>query len=107
MSQSAGRTTSSRWFCGRFFIEKCLTVGGGNSPTIYHLPASLLKMMAEVESDFDSRQAIMQLEDKSVADRKGSVRLWCYRSSYRARAVEMVVRTILARLSHLRMQEKS
>ena len=29
-------------FVGRYFVEKCLTFGGGNSPTIYHLPASLL-----------------------------------------------------------------
>ena len=62
-------------FCGRYFIEKCLTFGGENSPTIYHLPASLIKTMAEVESDFDSRQAIMQLDDNCVVDRKGSARL--------------------------------
>ena len=48
--------------------------------------------MAEVESDFDSRQAIMQLDDNCVVDRKGSARLRCYRASYRARAVEMGVR---------------
>ena len=48
--------------------------------------------MAEVESDFDSRQAIMQLDDNCVVDRKGSMRLRCYRKSYRARAVEMGVR---------------
>ena len=62
-------------FCGRYFIEKCLTFGGGNSPTIYHLPASLIKTMAGVESDFIPRQAIMQLVDNCV-DRKGSTRLW-------------------------------
>ena len=62
-------------FCGRYFIEKCLTIGGENSPTIYHLPTSLLKTMADVESDFDSRQTIMQLDNNCVVDRKGSARL--------------------------------
>ena len=34
----------------------------------------------------------MQLDDNCVVDRKGSARLWCYRTSYRARAAEMGVR---------------
>ena len=42
-------------FCGRYFM-KYLTFGGENSPTIYHLPASLDKTMAEGESDFDSKR---------------------------------------------------
>ena len=41
------------------------------------MPASLLKTMAEVESDFDSQQSIMQLDDNCVVDRKGSARLRC------------------------------
>ena len=39
-------------FWGSYFVEKCLTFGGGNSPIIYHLPASLLKTFAEVEAEF-------------------------------------------------------
>jgi hypothetical protein len=61
-------------FCGRFFIEKCLTFGGGNSPTLYHLPASLLKTMAEVETGMDPRLNVMQLDDNCATYKLGSAR---------------------------------
>ena len=79
-------------FGGRFFIEKCLTFGGGSSPTLYHMPASLLITMAEVESGFPHDLNLMQLDDNCACDRKGSVRLRSYRSSYRALARELGVR---------------
>ena len=46
-------------FCGRYLIKKCLTFGSGNSPTIYHPPASLLWTFTEVESEFDPRLGVM------------------------------------------------
>ena len=58
-------------FGGRFFIEKCLTFGGGNSPTIYHLPASLLIQCAEAKSKLDSRCNVMQLDDNCNCDVEG------------------------------------
>ena len=30
-------------FGGSYLIEKCLTLEGANSPTIYHIPASLIR----------------------------------------------------------------
>ena len=50
-------------FCGRFFIERCLTFGGGNSPTLYHMPASMLITMAEIQSGFDPLLNLIQLDD--------------------------------------------
>ena len=71
-------------FGGRFFVERCLTFGGANSPTIYHLPASLLKSMAELKSGLDPRLNIMQLDDNCSCDKKGSGTLRCYREEYRS-----------------------
>ena len=79
-------------FCGRYFVEKCLTFGGGNSPTLYHLPASLLKTMAEVETGMDPRQNVMQLDDNCATDRLGSARLTMYGIVYRELAEEMGIR---------------
>ena len=79
-------------FCGRFFIEKCLTFGGGSSPTLYHMPASLLITMAEVATDFPHCQSLMQLDDNCVVDGKGSLRLRAYREAYRSLAEEVGVR---------------
>ena len=62
-------------FGGRFFMEKCLTFGGGNSPTLYHLPASLLKTLAEEESGMDPRLYVMQLDDNCCVVKLGSARL--------------------------------
>ena len=36
-------------FGGRFFIEKCLTFGGGRSPTLCHMLASLLIQWQRLE----------------------------------------------------------
>ena len=44
-------------FGGRYFIENCLTFGGGSSPTLYHMPASLLITMAEEETGSHTARA--------------------------------------------------
>ena len=46
-------------FGGRYFIEKCLTFGGGSSPTLYHMPASLLITLAEETTGFPHSQSLM------------------------------------------------
>ena len=79
-------------FMGRYFIEKCLTFGGGNSPTLYHLPASLLKDWAEIRSGQDSRSTIMQLDDNCACGRKGCLILRKYRKEYRELADRVGVR---------------
>ena len=79
-------------FGGRFFVEKCLTFGGANSPTIYHLPASLLKSMAELKSGLDPRLNCMQLDDNCSCSRKGSSILRCYSKEYRSIASELGIR---------------
>ena len=79
-------------FGGRFFIEKCLTFGGGNSPTIYHLPASLLRNWAEIKSGLDDRLVIMQLDDNCACGPRGSEILWNYREEYRGLADRLGVR---------------
>jgi hypothetical protein len=61
-------------FGGRCFVEKCLMFREGNSPTIYHMPASLLKTLAEVESRMDPRLNVMQLDDNCAVDKLGSAR---------------------------------
>ena len=58
-------------FGGRFFIEKCLTFGGGSSPTFYH--TSLL--ITEETTGFPHSQSLMQLIDNCCVDGKGSLRL--------------------------------
>jgi hypothetical protein len=79
-------------FGGRFFVECCLTFGGANSPTIYHLPASLLKSMAELKSGLDPCLNIMQLDDNCSCDKKGSGTLRCYREEYRSVASRLGIR---------------
>ena len=79
-------------FGGRFFVEKCLTFGGRNSPTIYHLPASLLRDWAEIRSGQDDRMVIMQLDDNCACGRLGDEVLWKYRQEYRGLAKRLGVR---------------
>jgi len=79
-------------FGGRWFIERCLTFGGGNSPTIYHLPASLLRDWAEERSGQDPRGVIMQLDDNCACCRMGDPTLWKYREEYRGLAERIGVR---------------
>ena len=73
-------------FGGRFFVERCLTFGGRNSPILYYLPASLLRDWAEMRSGWDSRLAVMQLHDNCAASRRGSMVLEKYREEYRSLA---------------------
>ena len=73
-------------------MERCLTFGGSNSPTLYHLPASLLKSMAELKSGLDPRLNIMQLDDNCSCSRKGSSILRCYRKEYRSIASDLGIR---------------
>ena len=77
---------------GRYFIEKCLTFGGGSSPTLYHMPASLLITLAEETTGFPYSQSLMQLDDNCCWDGKGSLRLRAYREAYRSLAEEVGVR---------------
>ena len=79
-------------FDRRCFIEKCLTFGGGSSPTLYHMPASLLITMAEEATGFPHCQSLMQLDDNCCVDGKGSLRLRAYRKAYRSLAEEVGVR---------------
>ena len=79
-------------FGGRYFVERCLTFGGGNSPTIYHLPASLLRDWAGRRSGMDMRQVIMQLDDNCGAGPLGSQELVRYREEYRGLAKRIGVR---------------
>ena len=50
-------------FGGRFFIDRCLNFGGGNSSTYYHMPAPMLITMAEIQSGFDPLLNLIQLDD--------------------------------------------
>ena len=79
-------------FGGRFFVEKCLTFGGMNSPTIYHLPASLLRDWAIARSGQDSRQVIMQLDDNCACGPLGDGTLDRYRQEYRGLAERLGVK---------------
>ena len=79
-------------FGGRFFIERCLTFEGGNSPTLYHMPASMLITMAEIQSGFDPLLNLMQLDDNCKVDMSGSERPRAYRRAYRELAGELGVR---------------
>ena len=64
-------------FGGRYFIERCLTFGGANSPTLYHLPASMQKSMAELKSGVDPRLNIMQLRDNcTLLNEEAQVLAW-------------------------------
>jgi hypothetical protein len=75
-------------FGGRFFIERCLTFGGANSPTLYHL----LKNMAELRLGLDPPLNIMQLDDNCKCSKKGSSVLRCYREEYRSVASRLGIR---------------
>ena len=70
-------------FGGRYFIEKCLTFEEANTPTIYHLPVSLLHDWAEIRSGLDDWLVIMQLGDNCACSKKGSAVLRKYREEYR------------------------
>ena len=76
-------------FGGRFFVERCLTFGGANSPTLYHLPASLLKSMAELRPGLDPRLNIMQLDDNCSCSKRVSSILRCYRREYKSIASKL------------------
>ena len=79
-------------FGGRFFVERCLTFGGKNSPVLYYLPASLLRDWVEMKAGLDSRLAVMQLDDNCAASKRGSPVLEKYREEYRALAVRLGIR---------------
>ena len=79
-------------FCCRFFIKRCLTFGGGNSPTLYHMQPSMLITMAEIQSGFDPLLNLMQLDDNCTVDMSSSARLRAYKRAYRELAVELGVR---------------
>ena len=70
-------------FGGRCFVEKCLAFGGRNSPTIYHLPASLLRDWAAIRSGQDDKMVIMQLDDNCASGRLGDEVMLKYRQEYR------------------------
>ena len=70
-------------FGGRFFVERCLTFGGTNSPTLYNMVAKLLIDFARLESGLDARHSCQQLDDNCCAAAKGSLVLRKYLKSYR------------------------
>ena len=73
-------------------MEQCLAFGGGNSPTIYHLPASLLRDWTEIRSGQDDRMVIILLDDSCACRRLGDETLWKNREEYRGLVQRLGVR---------------
>ena len=70
-------------FGGRFFVEKCLTFGGSNSPSYFNLPAKTLIEFTEIKSGMDSRLNVQQLDDNCSAGPAGSPLMKRYQDCYR------------------------
>ena len=79
-------------FGGRFFLERCLTFGGGNSPTLYNMVAKLLINLAEIMSGMDPRHNCQQLDDNCTAGPRGSQKMRKYLECYRKIAEEIGVK---------------
>lgn len=78
-------------FGGRFFLERCLTFGGVNSPTLYNMVAKLLINLAEIMSGMDPRHNCQQLDDNCTACTRGSQKMRKYLECYRKIAKEIGV----------------
>ena len=78
-------------FGGRFFLERCLTFGGVNSPTLYDMVAKLLINLAEIMSGMDPRHNCQQLDDNCTACTRGSQKMRKYLECYRKIAKEIGV----------------
>ena len=78
-------------FGGRFFLERCLTFGRVNSPTLYNMVAKLLINLAEIMSGMDPRHNCQQLDDNCTACTRGSQKMRKYLECYRKIAKEIGV----------------
>ena len=76
-------------FGGRYFVEKCLTFGGVNSPSIFRMCASFLIEITELETGKDPRDNVMQLDDNCTVGMEGDQQMLDYYATYRRRAKEM------------------
>ena len=76
---------------GRFFVEKALTFGGSNSPSIFRLFASFLKEAVEKETGMDPLLNTMVLDDACSVGREGDDTLDRYFHKYREWAVRLGV----------------
>ena len=68
---------------GKFFVEKALTFGGSNSPSIYRLMASFLKESVEMETGMDPQLNTMVLDDLCSVGREDDEVLYNYFYKYR------------------------
>ena len=68
---------------GKYFVEKALTFGGSNSPSIYRLMASFLKESVEMETGMDPQLNTMVLDDLCSVGREDDELLYNYFYKYR------------------------
>ena len=68
---------------GKYFVEKALTFGGSNSPSIFRLIASFLKESVEIETGMDPELNTMVLDDLCSVGREGDDVLYSYFYKYR------------------------
>ena len=68
---------------GKYFVEKALTFGGSNSPSIYRLMASFLKESVEMETGMDPQLNTMVLDDLCSVGREDDEVLYNYFYKYR------------------------
>ena len=68
---------------GKYFVEKALSFGGSNSPSIYRLMASFLKEAVEIETGMDPQLNTMVLDDLCSVGREGDEVLYSYFYKYR------------------------
>ena len=74
---------------GKYFVEKALTFGGSNSPSIYRLMASFLKESVEMETGMDPQLNTMVLDDLCSVGREDDEVLYNYFYKYRDWAAQL------------------
>ena len=68
---------------GKYFVEKALTFGGKNSPSIFRLIASFVKECVEIETRMDPQLNTIVLDDNCSVGREGDDTLYRYFYKYR------------------------